>query len=169
MAFTVRLSTLLALLFGLVGGSIGGYHFSKWEPFIKEYIDTVNHRNSFEPNTAPSATMSEQQIMQRLLTTQLQQYAGRPLSEIDKYAAMIKIELESKLKLTEQMKGQECKLNIHMAPDGKITQVKIISGNTELCNAGIDAAKKVYKFPTPKTKDTYEMVKEFNIQLNPDL
>ncbi|MFM5401521.1 cell envelope integrity protein TolA [Aeromonas veronii] len=169
MAFTVRLSTLLALLFGLVAGSIGGYYFSKWEPFIKEYIDTVNHRNSFEPNTAPSATMSEQEIMQRELTKQFQQYTGRPLSEIDKYATMIKSELESKLKLTDQMKGQECKLNIHMAPDGKITQVKIISGNTELCNAGIDAAKKVYKFPAPKTKDTYEMIKEFNIQLNPDL
>ena len=169
MAFTIRLNTLLALLFGLVTGSIGGYHFSKWEPFITEYIDTVHHRDNYESNPDPSAAMSEQEIMQKQLTKQLQQYIGKPLSETDEYTVVIKNRLESKLKLTNQMKGQECKLNIHMAPDGKITQVNIISGNTELCNAGVDAAKKVYKFPAPKTKETYEMIKEFNIQLNPAL
>jgi TolA protein len=169
MAFTIRLNTLLALLFGLVTGSIGGYHFSKWEPFIREYIDSVYHRDNYESNPDPSAAMSEQEIMQKQLTKQLQQYTGKPLSETDEYTVVIKNRLESKLKLTNQMKGQECKLNIHMAPDGKITQVNIISGNTELCNAGVDAAKKVYKFPAPKTKETYEMIKEFNIQLNPAL
>ncbi|BBQ52914.1 hypothetical protein WP2S18C03_19950 [Aeromonas veronii] len=53
MAFTVRLSTLLTLLFGLVAGGIGGYYFSKWEPFIKEYIDTVNREFNFEVRHSP--------------------------------------------------------------------------------------------------------------------
>jgi hypothetical protein len=40
--------------------------------------------------------MSEQEIMQKQLTKQLQQYTGKPLSETNEYTVVIKNRLESR-------------------------------------------------------------------------
>ncbi len=170
MAFTIRLSTLLALLLGLFGGAVGGYQYSKWEPLIAEYRNKNPLSTDLVKKTNSPVDMTTYEMLQEELNRQMEKYsikANQPLNDIDRYAALIKNQFDRTLKTTDKEKGKECRINIKIKRDGTIQQVQTISGDKALCNAGIQAAEQIHKFPAPPNEEDYEMLKDFNILLNP--
>ena len=91
------------------------------------------------------------------------------MTEVQKYQALIKQTIQRNLIVDDAMKGKSCRLNIRLASNGLVTQVKELGGNTILCRAAKAAVFKSDTLPVSKEADVYQQLREINLTVEPEL
>ncbi|MDU0356065.1 cell envelope integrity protein TolA [Paraglaciecola aquimarina] len=91
------------------------------------------------------------------------------LTEVQKYQSLIKQTIQRNLIVDDAMKGKSCRLNIRLASNGLVTQVKELSGNAILCRAARAAVFKADTLPVSKEPDVYQKLRDINLTVEPEL
>jgi colicin import membrane protein len=91
------------------------------------------------------------------------------LSEVQKYTALIKQTIQRNLIVDDSMKGRSCRLNIRLASNGLVIDVKIIEGDTILCRTAKNAVYKSDTLPVSPEADVYEKLRDINLTVEPEL
>ncbi|AAZ40972.1 TolA [Candidatus Blochmanniella pennsylvanica str. BPEN] len=87
-------------------------------------------------------------------------------NEINIYKRMISESIQQKFYNFSYYVGKQCNLRIKLAPDGTLLSVTAISGDYDLCQAAIIAAK-LAKIPKPPNSDIYEIFKNTILNFSP--
>ncbi|WP_420022172.1 cell envelope integrity protein TolA [Candidatus Blochmanniella camponoti] len=87
-------------------------------------------------------------------------------NEINIYKRMISESIQKKFYNFSHYVGKQCNLRIKLAPDGTLLSVTAISGDYDLCQAAIIAAK-LAKIPKPPNSDIYEIFKNTILNFSP--
>jgi colicin import membrane protein len=117
---------------------------------------------------AAQEKLLEEQLQAEQLTRQKKRNK-QVLSEVQKYQALIRQTIQRNLIVDDSMKGKSCRLNIRLASNGLVTQVKELSGDTILCRAAKSAVLKSDTLPVSKEADVYEELREINLTVEPEL
>jgi colicin import membrane protein len=68
----------------------------------------------------------------------------------------------------ETMKGKSCRLNIKLAFSGLVTRVKVLSGESKICQAAERAVLKAETLPVSKEQDVYQQLRDINLTVEPE-
>jgi len=119
----------------------------------------------------------EKAEQEKLLTEQLEaEQAARQqrrnkqvLSEVQKYQALITQAIQRNWITDDSMKGKFCRLNIRLASNGLVIQVKELAGDTIVCRSAKAAVLKSDTLPVSKEADVYQELKDINLTVRPEL
>lgn len=88
-------------------------------------------------------------------------------SALVSYLKLIQNEIKNQLgDSLEIYKGKQCVLRMHLARDGLVSGVSIEGGSSDLCNASIDAVRRIKKFPAPPSDVIYQKIKDALLDFN---
>ncbi|ECP0307235.1 cell envelope integrity protein TolA [Salmonella enterica] len=88
-------------------------------------------------------------------------------SALVSYLKLIQNEIKNQLgDSLEIYKGKQCVLRMHLARDGLVSGVSIEGGSSDLCNASIDAVRRIKKFPAPPSDVIYQKIKDVLLDFN---
>jgi colicin import membrane protein len=136
----------------------------KEEKALKE----AERKRQDEKDKAEQEKMLEEQLQAEQAVRQ-QKRNKQVLTEVQKYQALIKQTIQRNLIVDDSMKGKSCRLNIRLASNGLVTQVKELGGNTILCRAAKAAVFKSDTLPVSKEADVYQQLREINLTVEPEL
>ncbi|WP_233520480.1 cell envelope integrity protein TolA [Flocculibacter collagenilyticus] len=120
---------------------------------------------------AKERAAQEKLMAEQLAKEQAERRAARRsqvMSELAKYRALITQRIQQNLIIDESMKGKQCRLNIKLAFNGLVTQVKILSGDRITCDAAQRAIYKAETLPVSKDADIYNELKDINLTFEPE-
>ena len=119
---------------------------------------------------------AEQAKLQQKMKAMLQQPNARSQAasaaaqgEVDKYAALIKATVERYMILDPTMRGKTCTIGVRLASSGFVISVDNGQGDPAVCRSGKAAVLKANQLPVPKDPAAFEMLKEFNLKLEPSI
>ncbi|WP_158379625.1 cell envelope integrity protein TolA [Candidatus Williamhamiltonella defendens] len=87
-------------------------------------------------------------------------------TEIKSYLDQIIHAIQSKFYDASLYNGKRCHLRIKLAPDGKLISIREESGDTDLCQSAVAAAKQAH-IPKPPNKDVYQVFKNASLVFTP--
>nr|WP_136252061.1 cell envelope integrity protein TolA [Ningiella ruwaisensis] len=93
----------------------------------------------------------------------------RVMSEVEKYQALIHQTIVQNLFDFESFVGRTCRLNVRLAPDGLVIDVRVLDGNDALCRASSAAVLRPATLPMSKDPAVYAEFRDFNITVSPEL
>ncbi|EWH11035.1 protein TolA [Catenovulum agarivorans DS-2] len=96
---------------------------------------------------------------------QRQQYI---MSERDKYVALIRSAIQSNLFTDPSLAGTSCKLNIKLANNGFVTQVKTLSGHPQTCQEAERAVYKTNQMPVSEDPEVTAQLRDINLTVAPE-
>lgn len=88
---------------------------------------------------------------------------------VDKYAALISATVERYMILDPAMRGKTCTIGVKLASTGFVISVDNGQGDPAVCRSGKAAVLKANQLPVPKDPAAFEMLKEFNLKLEPSI
>ncbi|EGU5382103.1 cell envelope integrity protein TolA [Salmonella enterica] len=92
---------------------------------------------------------------------------NKPDASFISYVKVIRNEIKKQLgNSLEIYKGKHCVLRLHLARDGFVSGISFEGGSSDLCNASIDAIRRIKKFPTPPSDAIYQKVKDSFLDFN---
>ncbi|MBD2784669.1 cell envelope integrity protein TolA [Xenorhabdus sp. DI] len=95
--------------------------------------------------------------------------SGLSQQDINSYLGKVQAAIQSKFYDSNLYIGRTCELNIKLAPDGLLIDIKAGAGDPALCRAAITAANLAKKMPPPPSKEVYEYFKNFTLEFKPQL
>lgn len=95
-------------------------------------------------------------------------YRKQVLSEVDKFKALITQRIDQSIIKDQSMKGKSCKVNIRLAFNGLVTSVKILSGDSRVCQATEAGIYKAGKLPVSEDPTVFAELKNINITFIPE-
>ncbi|MFT7374251.1 MAG: colicin import membrane protein [Oleiphilaceae bacterium] len=131
-------------------------------------LQEAERKRQDEKDKAEQEKMLAEQLQAEQAVRQ-QKRNKQVLSEVQKYQALIKQTIQRNLIVDDSMKGKSCRLNIRLASNGLVTQVKELGGNTILCRAAKAAVFKSDTLPVSKEADVYQQLREINLTVEPEL
>ncbi|GLS84365.1 cell envelope integrity protein TolA [Paraferrimonas haliotis] len=90
------------------------------------------------------------------------------MSEVQRFQAMISATIQRNWNKDETMRGKSCRLNIRIAPDGFVTRVSVLSGDSHVCRSAEFAVNKAGRLPVSKEPDVYQKLKDINLTVRPE-
>ncbi|MIE73126.1 cell envelope integrity protein TolA [Salmonella enterica subsp. diarizonae] len=93
--------------------------------------------------------------------------SNKPDASFISYVKLIRNEIKKQLgDSLEIYKGKQCVLRMHLARDGFVSGISIEGGSSDLCNASIDAVRRIKKFPAPPSDAIYQKIKDSLLDFN---
>ncbi|WFQ81144.1 cell envelope integrity protein TolA [Xenorhabdus sp. SF857] len=93
--------------------------------------------------------------------------SGPSDSDINNYKGQIQAAIQQNFRDPSLYIGRTCDLNIKLASDGLLIDIKAGAGDPALCRAAITAANLAKKMPPPPSKEVYEYFKSFTLEFKP--
>ncbi|MDP7591798.1 MAG: cell envelope integrity protein TolA [Litorilituus sp.] len=91
------------------------------------------------------------------------------MSEIQRYATLITNVIDQNMiNDRSTMEGKSCKLVISLAPSGFVTQVRVMSGNSVVCEAAKRAVYKAGTLPVSKDPDVFKEMRNIDVTVVPE-
>ena len=91
------------------------------------------------------------------------------MSEIQRYAALITNVIDQNMiNDRSTMEGKSCKLMISLAPSGFVTQVRVVSGDTVVCEAAKRAVYKAGTLPVSKDPEVFKEMRNIDVTVVPE-
>lgn len=125
------------------------------------------------------AAQREQQLQQERMQQQLAQEMAEELereqaamqavrnqqvmSELEKYQSLITQTIMRNLTSDGGFKGKKCKLNVKLASNGLVLEVKALEGNGALCRAAQTAVLRPSTLPVSSDPEVFQKMKNLNI------
>ena len=110
-----------------------------------------------------------QQQLEAEANSRSQAASAAAKGEVDKYAALIKATVERYMILDPTMRGKTCTIGVKLASSGFVISVDSGQGDPAVCRSGKAAVLKANQLPVPKDPAAFEMLKEFNLKLEPSI
>lgn len=113
----------------------------------------------------------EREIAKQLEEEQAQRSAAnqrRVMSEVEKYQALVHQTIVQNLYDFDSFVGRTCRLNVRLAPNGLVIDVRILDGNDALCRASRAAVLRPDTLPVSKDPAVFAEFKDFNITVMPE-
>jgi colicin import membrane protein len=113
----------------------------------------------------------EREIAQQLEQEQAARSAAnqrRVMSEVEKYQALVHQTIVQNLFDFDSFIGRTCRLNVRLAPNGLVIDVRILDGNDALCRASRAAVLRPDTLPVSKDPAVFAEFKDFNITVRPE-
>ncbi|WP_241005940.1 cell envelope integrity protein TolA, partial [Aeromonas media] len=110
-----------------------------------------------------------QQQLEAEANSRSQAASAAAKGEVDKYAALIKATVERYMILDPTMRGKTCTIGVKLASTGFVISVDNGQGDPAVCRSGKAAVLKANQLPVPKDPAAFEMLKEFNLKLEPSI
>ncbi|MGB3724415.1 MAG: cell envelope integrity protein TolA [Glaciecola sp.] len=111
--------------------------------------------------------MAEQLAQEQAAMQQAQQ--RKVMSELEKYQSLITQTIMRNLNTDGGFKGKTCTLNVILAPNGLVLEVKAVEGNDALCRAAQTAVLRPDTLPVSSDPVVFQRMKNLNIIVRPDL
>ncbi|WP_413284172.1 cell envelope integrity protein TolA [Vibrio sp. MA40-2] len=92
-------------------------------------------------------------------------------SQLDRYGAIYKQLIQSKLLMDDSYRGRSCKVNLKLVPTGKdamLNSFAVVSGDAQLCAATKSAVAQVNSFPLPTDQDIIDKLRNINLTVAPE-
>lgn len=93
----------------------------------------------------------------------------RVMSEVEKYQALIHQTIVQNLFDFESFVNKTCRLNVRLAPNGLVIDVRILDGNDALCRASQAAVLRPDTLPVSKDPAVFAEFRDFNITVRPEI
>ncbi|MDC9591099.1 cell envelope integrity protein TolA [Xenorhabdus sp. XENO-10] len=93
--------------------------------------------------------------------------SGLSDSDISNYKGQIQAAIQHNFRDPALYIGRTCDLNIKLAPDGLLIDIKAGAGDPALCRAALAAANQTKKMPRPPSAEIYEHFKSFTLDFKP--
>ncbi|WP_016955692.1 cell envelope integrity protein TolA [Catenovulum agarivorans] len=116
---------------------------------------------------AEQQRMLEQQMKAEMeaRNAQRQHYV---MGERDKFVALIRSAIQSNLFTDPSLAGTSCKLNIKLASNGFVTNVKILSGHPQTCQEAERAVYKTSQLPVSDDPEVTAQLRDINLTVAPE-
>ena len=117
-------------------------------------------------------TAQEKRLSEQLQTEQVarqQRRSKQVLSEVQKYQALIQQAIQRNWITDDSMNGKFCVLNIRLASNGLVIQVKQLDGDAIVCRSAKAAVLKSDTLPVSPEADVYEKLRDINLTVRPEL
>lgn len=85
------------------------------------------------------------------------------------YQRKIAKTLQGAMRLDENMKGDECVIEINLSRDGMVLSIDIIKGDNSLCDEASRATIRAGKLPMPSDKSLYAYLHSLQIRISPNM
>ncbi|ORT49507.1 biopolymer transporter TolR [Vibrio sp. qd031] len=95
----------------------------------------------------------------------------RNADELARYSAIYTQLIQSKLRIDDAYRGKQCRVNLKLIPTGAdaiVSQVKVISGDNQLCSATRSAISQVSSFPLPTAAEVAKQLTNINLTVVPE-
>ena len=92
----------------------------------------------------------------------------RVMSEVEKYQALIHQTIVQNLFDFESFVGKTCRLNVRLAPNGLVIDVRTLDGNDALSRASQAAVLRPDTLPVSKDPAVFAEFRDFNITVRPE-
>ncbi len=92
----------------------------------------------------------------------------RIMSEVDKYRSLVYSKVQQNLDTDGGFIGLSCTINVRLAPDGLVLQVKAVTGNNALCRIAEAAVLKAGTLPVSKDPEVLKQFRNFDIEVRPE-
>lgn len=92
-----------------------------------------------------------------------------PLSQKQRYLALIIAQIQRNWFVDDSMRGKECRVNIQLRPDGSLASASVLDGHYNLCVSALSAIKKGSPYPMSTDPDVYHALKNLTTILRPEL
>lgn len=126
-------------------------------------LQEEKERQEAAENAEQERLMQEQ--LQKEQAVRAQAKRKQVLSEIDKYQALIKQTIQRSWRKEDYMRGKYCRLNIRLASNGLVTQLKVLEGDDIVCQSARAAIYKIDTLPVSSDPDVYNEMKSINLTL----
>ncbi|MDC9596418.1 cell envelope integrity protein TolA [Xenorhabdus anantnagensis] len=93
--------------------------------------------------------------------------SGPSDSDISNYKGQIQAAIQHNFRDPALYIGRTCDLNIKLAPDGLLIDIKAGAGDPALCRAALAAAHQTKKMPRPPSAEIYEHFTNFTLDFKP--
>lgn len=131
-------------------------------------------REAAEKQAQKEAEEKRQREFERELEEQLAQEQARMskanqqrvMSELEKYRALIYSKINQNINL-DGFSGQSCDVEIRLAPDGLVLQVKVISGDSALCRESESAIFRAGSLPMSKDPEVMSQMRTISLTVIP--
>ena len=91
------------------------------------------------------------------------------MSEVERYGALItNVINQNMINDRSTMEGKSCKLMISLAPSGFVTQVRKVSGDAIVCEAGKRAVYKAATLPVSKDPEIFKEMRNISDIVKPE-
>lgn len=107
------------------------------------------------------------------LTTIKEKNTAAESVELSRYGAIYTQLIQSNIHVEQKGKfiGKECKVNIKLGPvsdsQAFVKDIRILKGDTQLCDIAVNTVKEIGHFPLPENKAVQSKLLEINLTLAP--
>ncbi|WP_263712831.1 cell envelope integrity protein TolA [Fluctibacter corallii] len=118
---------------------------------------------------AEARRVEEQLLQEQLQAEQAirsRQRRQQVLTEVQRYTALISNTIKQKWIVDDSMKGTSCRLNIKLASNGLVVDVKVLKGSDRICRASENAVLSAVTLPVPKDPEVFEEFRSFNLTMS---
>tara|TARA_R110002126_G_scaffold199679_1_gene347341 strand:- start:2869 stop:3819 length:951 start_codon:yes stop_codon:yes gene_type:complete len=109
-----------------------------------------------------------QEQMAREAEARSQARAQQAVKEVDRYTAMIRDVVQRNLLVDENMRGKTARINIRLATSGFVTDVRYVSGDRQVAEAGMRAVNRAGTLPMSTDPDVYNQLKDITLTVAPE-
>lgn len=139
----------------------------------KERLNALERERQKEQEIAEQRAQQEQmqqQLAQEMAEQLKQEQAAmqaaqqrKVMSELEKYQSLITQTIMRNLNADGGFKGKSCKLNVKLASNGLVLEVKALDGNDALCRAAQTAVLRPSTLPVSPDPEVFQKMKNLNI------
>lgn len=113
----------------------------------------------------------QERAMQEQLAKEAQARAAarsrQAATEVQRYIALISDAVDRSLYKDESMRGKSCSVNIRLATTGFVTSVKVLGGDSNVCDSALRAVNRIGTMPMSSDPDVYEKLKDITLRVEP--
>ncbi|MDP5134357.1 cell envelope integrity protein TolA [Rheinheimera baltica] len=93
--------------------------------------------------------------------------ARQAATEVQRYIALISDAVDRSLYKDESMRGKSCSVNIRLATTGFVTSVKVLGGDSNVCDSALRAVNRIGTMPMSSDPDVYDKLKDITLRVEP--
>jgi colicin import membrane protein len=125
-------------------------------------------RKAREDNEKAERERVMQEQMAKEAESRRQARAQQAVTEVQRYTAMIRDAIQRNLLVDENMRGKTARINIRLASNGFVTDVRYVSGDRLVAEAAIRAVKRAGTLPVSTDPDVYNQLKDITLTVAPE-
>ncbi|MEH8020261.1 MULTISPECIES: cell envelope integrity protein TolA [Rheinheimera] len=139
----------------------------KAEQDAAEKAKAERERQAAEAKQKAEQERSMQEQMEKEAQARSAARSKQAATEVQRYIALISDAVDRALYKDESMRGKSCSVNIRLATTGFVTNVKVLGGDSNVCDSAVRAINRIGSMPMSSEPDVYEKLKDITFRVEP--
>lgn len=124
-------------------------------------------RQAAEAKQKAEQERSMQEQMEKEAQARSAARSKQAATEVQRYIALISDAVDRALYKDESMRGKSCSVNIRLATTGFVTNVKVLGGDSNVCDSAVRAINRIGTMPMSSEPDVYDKLKDITFRVEP--